>query len=154
MKIRADENVAPAIVDIVRELALSDGFELTSVIQIGAAGSADVHWITKFQQDGGDAILTADTDFHRQAPHVEAIGRLGLKVIHLPNKWSMAPGRLQASHLLLWWPRIERQLSVMGTRQCYSPQWNIKEDGELRQVPMDFAAAEKKMKKAARREAS
>ena len=63
MRIRADEHVAPAIVVAVRDMALSEGWELDSVLSAGDKGSSDVHWITKFAAEGGDAILTVDTDF-------------------------------------------------------------------------------------------
>ena len=110
MKIRADEHVSKEIGRAVRELALSPGFELTHVIEIGDRGSDDVHWITRFALDGGDAIISADTDFCKRPHQVMAVNNTGLRLIHLPSRWANARGDLQAAHILLWWRRIEAKL--------------------------------------------
>lgn len=98
MKIRCDEHVSPQIVTIIRELALSPGWEISSVREAGHRGDDDVHWITKFANDGGDAILTADKDFTTLEPQVNAVFDTGLKVIQMPGKWGHAKGYLQAAH--------------------------------------------------------
>ena len=152
MRIRADEHVAQAIVAAVRDVALSPGWELDSVRSAGHHGSSDVHWITAFMNDGGDAILSADRDFLENPPQVDAVFRTGAKVIHLPPKWGQAKGRLQAAHILMWWDRIERCISEMKQRECYRPQWNINDTGTLQKVAIDFQAAQKKVKKAARKD--
>lgn len=150
MRIRADEHVAPAIVDAVNEIAISDGFELTSVLGSGQKGASDVHWITAFAAEEGEAILTADTDFLKAPPQVTAVERTGVRVIHMPSAWANAPLAMQAAHILLWWRRIEAQLSAMKARECYSPPFNLNEDATLRKIPLDFQAATKKLKKAGR----
>lgn len=149
MKIRADEHVALAIVQAIRDIALGDGFEITSVNE-GSRGLSDVHWITAFANDGGHAILTADTDFLKEPPQVAAVQKTGLKVIHLPSGWANAPLAMQAAHILQWWRRIEAQLAAMKPRECYSPSYTLSEDATLKKVPLDFQAAAKKAKKAAR----
>lgn len=151
MKIRADEHVAPAIIAILRAIALSPEHELDSVFSAGDRGSSDVHWITKFSGEGGEAILTADTDFIKNPPQVAAVFNTGVKVIHLPPKWAGAEGRLQAAHLLLWWARIETTLKAMKPRECYRPPWNLQESGEMQKVDIDFQSASKKLKKAGRK---
>ena len=60
MKIRADEHIAEKIVRLVRDMALSDGWELSHVIEAGQRGTADEHWATQFANDGGQAIISAD----------------------------------------------------------------------------------------------
>lgn len=150
MRIRADEHVAPAIVEAINRIALGSGFELTSVLTTGFKSASDVHWITAFAADGGDAILTADTDFLKQPPQVQAVERTGVRVIHLPSQWANAALALQASHLLAWWKRIEAQLTSMAGRQCYTMPFNVSEDAQLRRVPLDFQKMSKKAKKANR----
>lgn len=149
MRIRADEHVAPAIVRAIREIALGDGFEITSVIEV-TRGASDVHWITAFANDGGDAILTADTDFLKEPPQVLAVQKTGLRVIHLPSGWANASLAMQAAHILQWWRRIEAQLVAMKARECYSPSYTLSEDAALKRVTLDFHAAGQKMKKATR----
>lgn len=151
MRIRADEHIAPAIVQAINQIALGDGFELTSVLKEGFKGASDVHWITAFAADGGDAILTADTDFLRQPPQVLAVERTGVRVIHLPPAWANATRALQAGHLLMWWNRIEAQLKAMKPRECYTTPVSTFENAQLKKVSIDFQAASKKGKKAARR---
>lgn len=150
MRVRADEHVAPAIVEAINTIALSTGFELTSVIKTGFKGTSDVHWITAFAADGGEAILTADTDFLKQPPQVQAVERTGVRVIHLPSAWANATLALQASHLLAWWKRIEAQLAVMNGRECYTMPFNVSEDAVLKKVALDFQGMNKKAKKAKR----
>lgn len=151
MKIRADEHVSKEIVRAVRELALTPGVELSHVIECGDGGSDDVHWITKFADEGGDAILSADTDFFKRPHQVVAIQKTGLRIIHLPPKWANARCDLQAAHILLWWRRIENQIGNMGKRECYRPQWNVHEDGEMHRISIDFQDAERKLKREASR---
>src|SRR5262245_28753405 len=108
-------------------MALHSDWELTSVITEGDRGVSDVHWITRFGRSGSNAILTVDTDFLSRPHQVMAVHDLGLKIIHLPHKWSNARCDLQAAHILLWWKRIEATLSCMKQRECYRPEWNLKE---------------------------
>ena len=113
-------------------------------------GASDVHWITAFANDGGDAILTADTDFLKEPPQVLAVQKTGLRVIHLPSGWANASLAMQAAHILQWWRRIEAQLVAMKARECYSPSYTLSEDAALKRVTLDFHAAGQKMKKATR----
>jgi hypothetical protein len=152
LRIRADEHVAPAIVQAVKQIALSDGFELTSVLKEGFKGASDVHWITAFAADGGEAILTADTDFLKQPPQVRAVERTGVKVIHLPAAWANASLAVQAGHILIWWQRIEAQLGAMRQRQCFQTPFTVSDSLPLKQIVIDFQAVNKKAKKAARRD--
>lgn len=151
MRIRADEHIAPAIVQAVSDIALGEGFELTSVLNAGFAGATDVHWITAFANDGGEAILTADTDFLKLPPQVLAVQRTGVRVIHLPSHWANAKRALQAGHLLIWWRRIEAQLTAMKPRECFTMPFNLSEDADMKRVPLDFQSMGKKARKADRR---
>jgi hypothetical protein len=132
-------------------MALSPGWELTSVYDTGDRGAEDEHWITRFAREGGHAILTADTDFLRVPAQVQAVFETGIRVIHLPSKWANSKSYMQASHILQWWPRIEKQVAMMKPRECFQPPWNLQETGELKRVQIDYAKAQKKLKKAARR---
>ena len=151
MRIRADEHVATAIVVAIREMALSGDWILDSILEAGDKGAGDVHWITKFAEQGGDAILSADTDFLKTPPQVMAVFQTGVRVIHLPHQWANAPGRLQAAHLLLWWARIEVQLTIMRGRECYRAPWTISETGKMQKVDLDFHEMNKKLKKAGKK---
>lgn len=148
MKIRADEHVSPEIVKAVNATALSKGFELSHVYDAMQDGHDDDHWITVFAADGGKAILTADSDFHKRPAQVVAVFNTGMKVIHLPPKWGNAKCGLQAAHILLWWGRIEKCLMAMAERECYRPPWDVSEAAKLSRINVDFQAAHRKLKKA------
>ncbi|WP_425405869.1 DUF5615 family PIN-like protein [Hwanghaeella sp.] len=147
MRIRADEHVSPKIVTAVREMALSPGWEFTSIHEAGGAGSSDVYWITQFAREGGRAILTADKDFASLSPQINAVFDTGLRVIQLPPKWGMAQCHLQAAHILQWWSRIEAAIESMKERECFRPDWNITEAGELKKVKIDFQRAQRARRK-------
>jgi PIN like domain len=151
MKVRGDEHVSLEIVRAIREMALSPGWQIDSVYDSGDRGATDEHWITKFAREGGNAILTADTDFFKAPAQVVAVEQTGMKIIHFPSKWANAGCHLQAAHALLWWRRIEAKIASMRPRECYPPPWNINESGELMRVQIDYAEALKKQRKAARR---
>lgn len=142
--------MAPAIVQAVRDIALSAGWKIDSVFDAGDRGCSDVHWITAFMETGGDAILSADRDFLENPPQVVAVFNTGAKVIHLPPKWGQAKGRLQAAHILMWWERIEECIKEMKARECFRPPWNINDTGTMQKVAIDFQTAHKKLKKANR----
>ena len=131
-------------------MALGPDWDLSSVLDFDR-GSDDVHWITRFAREGGHAILSADTDFFKVPQQVVAVFDTGLKVIHLPAKWANAQCHLQASHLLLWWRRVEVCIVEMQPRQCFRPPWNINESGKLAQVQIDFQTAQRKARQSARR---
>ncbi|MGM0583380.1 MAG: hypothetical protein ACQEUZ_01850 [Pseudomonadota bacterium] len=132
---------------------LSPGWELSSVLRVGHGGDDDEHWITKFAQEGGDAILSADRDFLNLAPQVNAVFETGLRVIHLPHNWGQAKGYLQAAHILQWWPRIEEVLKAMKARECFRPDWNMSERGKLKKVSINFQKAQKQRKRDRKRAA-
>jgi hypothetical protein len=150
LRVRADEHVAPAIVRAICDIALGDGFELTSVLREGFKGSSDVHWITAFAQDGGEAILTADTDFLKQPPQVQAVERTGLRVIHLPGAWANSTRAIQAGHLLIWWQRVETTLKGSKARDCYTMPFSVSDCVPLKKVMIDFHRMNRKAKKASR----
>ena len=154
MKVRADEHVSLEIVRSVRAMALSNGWELSHVIEVGDRGSTDEHWITRFANEGGHAIISGDTDFFRRQHLVLEVNRTGLRIIHMPSKWANARCELQAAHILLWWKRIERTISEMGQRECFRPPWNVTEDGTLNKVKVDYQGADKWGKRQAKRAAN
>ena len=144
MKVRADEHISRRIVRAVRSIALDPGWELSTVKERGHAGTPDEHWIAEFGREGGNAILSADRDFFRLAPQIGAVAKTGMKVIHLPAKWANAKIHLQAAHILMWWPRIETTIAEMAPRECYQPEWTVRETGLMKKVRIDFGRARRK----------
>jgi hypothetical protein len=144
--------VSPRIVETVRAICLAQDWVLDHVIDAGDGGSSDTHWITRFAKTGGQAILSADTDFALKPPQVIAVFRTGLKVMLLPPQWGSARDFLQAAHILLWWPRIEVQLEAMRPRECFRPEWNVGDKtGKFHKIDINFHRAQKKLKRSIKR---
>jgi hypothetical protein len=99
------------------------------------------------------AILSADSDFHKRHQQIVAICDTGLRVVHLPPKWANSLRHLQASHVLLWWPRIEATLKQSNPRQCWRVPWAFSEAGGLTLVKVDYEDSRRRVKKAQRRAA-
>jgi hypothetical protein len=150
VKVRCDEHVSVEIVDAINKIARPQGFEVSSVYGAGQSGDPDVSWLRAFANDGGKAIITADTDFIKRPHQVMSVQDTGIVVIHLPPKWANAKGVLQAAHMLAWWSRIEKKLISAKPKECWRPDWNISEEGDLKFVRIDFEEARKKLKKSER----
>ena len=149
MKIRADEHVSPQIVETICGLCLSAGWTFDHVNHVGDRGASDVHWMNNFAADGGQAVLTADTDFTSRPPQVVAVARTGMKIMLLPSRWAQAKRSLQTAHILFWWPQIEAKLHEMKARECVTPRWHLDEKKvAFQKVEINFSRAEKRLKHA------
>ena len=131
----------------IRAIALSSSWEISSIHEAEHEGFQDVHWVTAFAEQGGQVIVTADTDFLKLEPQINAIFDTGVRVIHLPKRWAQASSYMQAAHILQWWRRIETTILSMKPRECYSPDWNLSEQGTLKKVKINFAKAQRKRRK-------
>lgn len=107
MKVRADEHVSPKIVQALRSLTLSAGWELTEVRQFHSARTADETWVPQFADEGGRAILTADANMLKRPHMIVAIQDAQIMGLILPPSWAMAQRHLQAASLIRYWPEIE-----------------------------------------------
>ena len=151
MKIRFDEHVSEKIVGSINELTLIPNLEISSIYSASQRGFTDFHWATQFSKEGGDAIITADTDFFKRHHLVVAIQETGLKVIHLRSQWANSRFTLQAAFLLLWWDRIYDTLEACNQRELYQVPWQFGLEAKLIKKPLDFQNARKKVKTADRR---
>ncbi len=139
MKIRADEHISPHLIKYIQDnCTLDPNIQLDSLINTNNRGASDDAWIRQFKEDGGDAILTADSDFIKNSIAVKAVQNTGIKIIHLPAQWAGSNLIRQTAFLLLWWERIIKKIELMKPRQCFQPKWNIKFDTDLKQIEIDF----------------
>ena len=140
------------MLNIIRDISLTHDWDLSSVVEAGDKGAADVHWIRRFAEENGDAIITGDSDFIRKHQQVIAVFETGVRVIYLPARWSNAIIDHKIAHLLQWWNRIETRLASMKPRECYEVTWNLQVDADLRKIDIDFHTAFRKLKKAGRKD--
>lgn len=116
MKICADENISPRLVEIVNNLSIGSP-RLLHVSEIGALGVKDSIWVRAFAEQDGDAILTADANMSKRQSEQIAIGETGLKLVILPTQYQQGGIRVQAAYMLLWWPKIV-ELVQHGEKGC------------------------------------
>jgi hypothetical protein len=143
LRIRADEHIARKIIRAVRELILRPGWEFSHVEDAGDRGVADDSWITRFGQDGGHAILSADRNILHRPNEVMAISNAGVRAFFLAPKWAMAKRHIQAAQLILWWPHIEKICAAAKPRECYRIPFSFGE-GKIERISVDFEKARKR----------
>lgn len=114
MKLIADEHVSPKIVREVCEIALTQSdFSFVSII--GSShyqGNTDEDWIDRFAQDGGHGILSADRNMLKRPTLIKKITDHGIIAAFLPSEWANSRRAFQASHILYWWPEIEKRFQT------------------------------------------
>jgi PIN like domain len=148
LRICADENVAPALSDLVREQLLSRGFSLDTVDDHQAKGVEDQIWVRRFAEAGGDAIVSADFAMTKRPHEIVAINETGLRLIILDEKWPREKINVQISYLFYRWPEIERTLSNAGKGKCFKVPWGWPREtnGQIKQVTVDLQRAYKQLK--------
>lgn len=151
MRICADENVAPLLTQLIRDSLLGKAHTLDLVDDHQARGVDDQIWVRKFADAGGEAIVGADAKMLTRPHEVVAIFEAGLRLVVLPGQWAQQPKNIQIAFLFLWWPRIEKAFETAKARQCFKVPWSWKETDTVSEFKLDFQEAQKKAKKAARR---
>ena len=121
MKVRADEHVSPKIVQVLRVISLSVGWELTGVREFHGARTADETWVPKFAAEGGQAIITADANMLKRPHLIAAIQQSGVLGLVLPTAWAQARRHIQASSLIYFWPEIEKCMAGASPGDTWRP---------------------------------
>jgi hypothetical protein len=140
VKIRADEHVAPKIVQALRIIALSTGWELTGVREFHAARTMDETWLPRFAAEGGRAIITADAHMLRRPHQIAAIQQSGVCGVILPPVWAQAKRNIQAASLIYFWPEIEATLTDAQSGEFWRLPPTLY-SGNLEKLSVNYAAA-------------
>jgi hypothetical protein len=140
LKVRADEHVSPKIVETIRSLVLTSGWELSHVRDHHRARTADETWLPLFAEEGGKAILSADATMLKRPHQLMAVRDSGLICVLLSSRWAGAKRHEQAAGLLYHWPAIEAVIAESKPGDC----WRVPAgyDGEkLTQHTINYGAA-------------
>lgn len=140
MKVRADEHVAPKIVQALRVVALSSGWELTGVREFHAARTLDETWLPRFASEGGRAIITADANMLKRPHLIAAVQRSGLCGLILPSAWAHARRNVQAASLIRFWPEIEAIFTAAQPGEFWRLPTSLY-SGSLEKLKVNYAAA-------------
>jgi hypothetical protein len=139
LKVRADENVSIRIVRAVRDIALSQGWELSHVREHHESRTLDETWLPRFAQESGNAILSADRKMLARPNQIRAIAATGLVGIFLPRRWAESRRHIQAAHILYWWPRIEETIASSAKSACWRVPFGFT-DANIEVLPTNFGA--------------
>ena len=140
MKIRADENVSPKIVQVLRLISLGPGWELTGVREVHPPRTADQTWVPRFAAEGGRGIITADVNMLKRPHLMAAILASGVFGLLLPSAWAQARRHVQAASIIHFWPEIEATFSVAQPGEF----WRMPAAlyfGSLERIVVNYAAA-------------
>jgi hypothetical protein len=74
--------------------------------------TTDPSWISKFATDGGDAILSGDSNILQHWPDLIAYMESGLVSFFPPSGFGRLNGYGQASLILRWWPCIVEKIKI------------------------------------------
>jgi PIN like domain len=148
VKICADENISPRLVEIVNELSTGKS-PLLKASEIGSRGVEDRIWVRVFAEQGGDAIVSADAAMAKRQAELIAIGESGLQLVILPRQYQQGGIRMQTAYLLFWWSTI-LDLIEQRRKGCFLKLPPV----ALPRVPawerIDVQAARQRLKKSTR----
>ncbi|MFD0987994.1 PIN-like domain-containing protein [Methyloligella solikamskensis] len=88
----------------------------------------DKNWIIRFAEDGGEVVISGDTQM-RQKPHERlALSRAGLITIFFEPRWGRANCFVKAAMMLRWWPKIDEHIATASAGSCWEIPylWNWK----------------------------
>ena len=147
MRICADENIAPALSELLRKHLVSRQFSLETVDDHQARSVDDVIWVKRFADAGGKVILSADAAMTTRPHEVIAINEAGLRLVLLDQKWVRSPKHIQIAHLFFWWPRIESTLLTTKHKLVKIPWGWSEADDAIKPLSLDIQRAYKQLKR-------
>lgn len=148
MKICADENVAPKLTGLIKEVLLSSDMTIDTVDEYSARGVEDQIWVRQFAAAGGEAIVGGDFALTQRPHEIVAIRETGLRLIVLDQKWPRQKRNIQISYLFYWWPHIEEVLRKSRPGECYAVPWGWgTPEGAIKPIKVDIDKAYKQMRK-------
>lgn len=140
MKVRADEHVSPKIVQVLKLISLSAGWELTGVREAHPPRTADQTWVPRFAAEGGQAIITADVNMLKRPHLMAAVQQSGVFGLLLPSAWAQSKRHIQAASMIHFWPEIEATFTDAQPGEF----WRLPSalySGALEKVVVNYAAA-------------
>lgn len=133
MKIALDENIPPAVVKMLENLARDPNSQHLTIISARRyrppGESGDQNWVKRFRRARGTVVVTGDKrirgNLHEQAAFFEA----GMVVFFFEPAWNEMPLNSKSAMLMQWWPTILEQArkSRRGDFWEIPCSWNIKE---------------------------
>jgi hypothetical protein len=113
LRVRLDENLSYRVADAVRAiLSGRTGLVVDWVRDEHPPGTTDPSWISKFAADGGNAIVSSDTNILQHWPDLIAYMESGLVSFFPPTGFDRLKGYGQASLIMRWWPCIVEKIKT------------------------------------------
>lgn len=147
MRFCADENVSPALSDLIRRHLVSKGNVLDTVDDHQARGVEDDIWVRRFAKAGGQAIVGGDRRMITRPHELVAIVEEGLRLAILDQRWAREKRNVQVAHIFLWWPLIEEAVTKAKKGACLRVPWSWSPKlGDIKPAEVDVAGAYRKLR--------
>ncbi len=146
MKIAFDENVPVQMVRVFKALGQEKRFKTLNLEIVSAADYTpkptdpdyspdnDVPWLARFASDGGQVIISGDTDMIEVPHELEALRRGAFTVFFFERKWNRWGFYEKTSLLLFHWPVILAKLKAAKRPRFWCVPNHFRSDGVLRDV--------------------
>jgi hypothetical protein len=133
LKIALDENIPPAVVKMLADLAKVDDSVKITIVSARKYRPPNEHgdenWVRRFARAKGTVVVTGDvrirSDLHEQAAFFQA----GMIVFFFDGQWSGFSLHNKAAMLMTWWPEIIKKAkeSKQGDFWEMPSNWTTKE---------------------------
>jgi hypothetical protein len=149
LKVRLDENLSFRVAGAIRAiLSGRTGLVVDWVRDEHPPKTTDPSWISKFADDGGNAIISDDANILQHWPNLIAYMESGLISFFPPTGFDKLKGYGQASLILRWWPCIVEKIKVSARGDAWRIQMSWTPDVTAFKKLEDprFSTAEKRQR--------
>jgi hypothetical protein len=125
LKVRLDENLSYRVAGAIRAiLSGRTGLTVDWVRDHHPPATTDPAWIFQFAKDGGNAILSGDSNILQNWPDLVAYMESGVISFFPPSRFEELKGYGQASLILRWWPCIIEKIKVSAPGDAWRLPWS------------------------------
>jgi hypothetical protein len=134
-KVALDANIPERLVRMLQSGFGDQGYEFLWEPDFAAANAGDDVWTVAFRRFGGQLVITGDKNLARRPHQVLGFIENDLVGFFFERKWAERDLAFKAAHMMMWWPRIQRQYSTCRPRDCW---WvpSVLRDGAMRKVEL------------------
>ena len=135
MKVFFDNCTSPRFATTLHGFISHDGHEAHHLRDLFPPNAKDEDWITELGKDSADwIIITGDRRFRSIRAAREAWKEYGLIGFVLAPAYQKTPVYQCASHIVWWWPRIEKQAELAAKGSLFEIQ--IRRSGRFTSLPV------------------
>lgn len=142
LKVRFDENISPRLVKALNVVGAVDfEVDISHLRDVKHLGSADEVWLRAFHRDGGCAIISADSDFHKVPGQIIALIECGMTGIFLPKRCHSMKMHQKVGYLMYWWPKIIERIATSPGAKVWELPFNLDVETPMKERVVDISQA-------------